>query len=236
MKKILLFMVACVCFSICAHAQLVQSSSLVVTKRAMSPVQKGFQSDLRLGVTFGNIGEYIAPEITYTAGYRFGNTFYLGAGAGLIVNACSKMDKSCFEKETNNYAKRYWYLPSAMVTVPVFAHMRVYFLNRRVSPFLDTTGGVMFTSQGRFVYGEDRDLTFTYPRNMGFATLSLGVGYRVDDQKTIYFLFGGKIYGVSALEADDGDFFNPYTITSSKPLSIGARVGAGIYMTVGFVF
>lgn len=123
-------MVACVRFSICAHAQLVQSSSLVVTKRAMSPVQKGFQSDLRLGVTFGNIGEYIAPEITYTAGYRFGNTFYLGAGAGLIVNACSKMDKSCFEKETNNYAKRYWYLPSAMVTVPVFAHMRVYFLNR----------------------------------------------------------------------------------------------------------
>ena len=94
----------------------------------------------------------------------------------------------------------------------------------------------MFTSQGRFVYGEYRDLTFTYPRNMGFATLSLGVGYRVDDQKTIYFLFGGKIYGVSALEADDGDFFNPYTITSSKPLSIGARVGAGVYMTVGFVF
>lgn len=236
MKKILLFMVACVCFSVCAHAQLVQSSSLVVTKRAMSPVRKGFQSDLRLGVTFGNIGEYIAPEITYTAGYRFGNAFYLGAGAGLSVNARSTKNEGGFVRDTYGVETYHWYIQSAKVAVPVFAHMRVYFLNRRVSPFLDATGGVMFASKGRLIYGENKDMTCTYHRNMGFATLSLGVDYRLNDKRIIYFLFGGKIYGVSVLKANDGGFLNPYTITPSRDISIGARIGAGIYVAVGFTF
>lgn len=49
MKKLLLS-AALVLLCASGYAQLVQTSSLIVTKKALEPVKRGYQSDIRLGV------------------------------------------------------------------------------------------------------------------------------------------------------------------------------------------
>lgn len=128
-------------------------------------------------------------------------------------------------------------IPSAKVTVPVFAQIRVYFLKKRVSPFIDATGGAMITGKGEVAYGEELDMTASYGRTMGYGTLSLGFNYRMTDKSSMYLLIGGRIHGVRVMQADES--FNPFTLTpTNKPssLNIGTRMGGGMYAAIGFTF
>lgn len=235
MKKLLLTAaLALSCAS--GYAQMVQTSALIVTKKALEPVKRGYQSDIRLGVYCLGFHDQTTIEATYAGGYRFGNALFIGAGVGVNYNTWSGQ-----YIETDGYGtgigKNQFSIPSAKVTVPVFAQIRVYFLKKRVSPFIDATGGAMIAGKGEVVYGERLDMAAKYGRTMGYGTLSLGFNYRMTSKSSMYLLVGGRMHGVRVMQADES--FNPFTITpTNKPssLNIGTRMGGGMYAAIGFTF
>lgn len=229
MKKLLFTaLLALICAS--GYAQLVQSSSLIVTKKALDPVARGFQSDVRLGIYCLGYHDQTTIEATYAGGYRFGNTLFLGAGVGVNYNTWSGQ-----YVDTDAYQyRKHFDIPSAKITVPVFAQVRVYFLKKRVSPFVDATGGVMITGKGEVLYGEYGEKTAKFGRSMGYGTLSLGVNYRITNKSSMYLLVGGRLHGVRVMQADES--FNPHDKNLPSSLNIGSRVGGGLYAAIGFTF
>lgn len=229
MKKLLFTaLLALICAS--GSAQIVQSSSLIVTKKALAPVARGFQSDVRLGVYCLGYHDQTTVEATYAAGYRFGNTLFLGAGVGVNYNTWSGQ----YVDTDAGQSRKYFDIPSAKITVPVFAQVRVYFLKKRVSPFVDATGGVMLTGKGEVLYGEYGEKSAKFGRSMGYGTLSLGANYRMTDRSSMYLLVGGRLHGVRAMQADEP--FYPFDAELPSSLNIGNRVGGGLYAAIGFTF
>lgn len=233
MKKLFLTAVlALLCAS--GYAQLIQSSSLIVTKKALEPVKRGYQSDIRLGVYCLGYHNQTTIEATYAGGYRFGNALFLGAGVGVNYNTWWGQ---YIMDDGRRHGNKQFCIPSAEITVPVFAQIRVYFLKKRVSPFIDATGGAMITSKGEVVYGESRNMTAEYGRTMGYGTLSLGVNCRMTNKSSMYLLVGGRMHGVRVMQANVD--FNPFNLTpTNKPssLNIGTRIGGGMYAAIGFTF
>ncbi len=242
MKKLLLS-AALVLLCASGYAQLVQTSSLIVTKKTpkpkktLEPVKRGYQSDVRIGVyccMLSHESTQTTIEATYAGGYRFGNTLFIGAGAGVNTNTWSGQHIDLDGK----YESTRFYISSARITVPVFAQIRAYFLKKRVSPFIDATGGAMITSNGEIAYGEySNRMTAKYGRTTGYGTLSLGVNYRMTDKSAMYLLVGGKIYGVRAMQADE--WFYPYDLTPNdmpSSLNIGTCIDYGMYAAIGFTF
>lgn len=235
MKKLIFTaLLALVCAG--GYAQITSSSSLVITKKALDPVKRGYQSDVRLGTcyTFDSYDSYgkTSIEATYTGGYRFGNTLYLGAGVGLNYNTRSGnfiQDEGCFDNWFN--------ISPAKLTVPLFAQARVYFSKNRISPFVDATAGAMIAGKSEITYGAGRSMAARYGRTLGFGTLSVGVNCRMTDKTSMYLLVGGKLYGVRVLQADEP--FYPFDLTPENlpaSLNIGTRTDGGLYVALGFTF
>lgn len=239
--KRFLFAAALLLSSVSGYAQLVQSSSLIVTKKALDPVARGYQSDVRIGVMSLGYHGQTTIEATYAGGYRFGNTLYIGAGVGVNYNTWSGQ-----YVEPEHYGKHKQFgIPSAKITVPLFAQIRVYFLKSRISPFVDATGGVMLTSGGEVGYGyrgyyegseyrDEYEKTAKYGRSMGYGTLSLGVNYRMTDKSSVYLLVGGRLYGARVMQADEEFYHDVSPLPSS--LNIGTRTSGGFYAAIGFTF
>lgn len=236
MKKLFLTAaLALLCAS--SYAQLIQSSSLIVTKKTIEPVKRGYQSDIRLSLLCFGEPDQTTTEITYAGGYRFGNALFLGAGVGVNYNAWSGQYVDPKSNHGDGGYSSAYDIPSAEITVPVFAQVRVYFLKKRVSPFIDATGGAMITSKGEIVYGKNNDMTAKYGRTTGYGTLSLGVNCRMVKKSSIYLLVGGKMYGSRILRASSP--FEPNDLTAdNKPssLGIGTYYAYGIYGAIGFTF
>lgn len=137
MKKILLTLLfAATTFG--SHAQLVQSSSLIVTKQKLPAVARGYQQsidagyDARLSVA-GN--DFF--NLNYIGGFRFNETFFLGAGTGLNF----KLNNPAFEHE-NDYPMKL-----NAVNIPLYVHFRAYFLKERITPFFALSLGGRFSTK-----------------------------------------------------------------------------------------
>lgn len=137
MKKILLTLLfAATTFG--SHAQLVQSSSLIVTKQKLPAVARGYQQsidasyDAQLSVA-GN--DFF--NLNYIGGFRFNDTFFLGAGTGLNF----KLNNPVFERENGGT------MPLSTVNIPLYAHLRVYFLKERITPFFALSLGGRFSTK-----------------------------------------------------------------------------------------
>lgn len=233
MKKLIFTaLLALVCAG--GYAQITSSSSLVITKKALDPVKRGYQSDVRLATcpTFGPYDK-TSIEATYTGGYRFGNTLYLGAGVGLNYNTRS----GDFIEQAGGSFKSRFNISPAKLTVPLFAQARVYFSKNRISPFVDATAGAMIAGKSEITYGAGRSMAARYGRTLGFGTLSVGVNCRMTDKTSMYLLVGGKLYGVRVLQADEP--FYPFDLTPENlpaSLNIGTRTDGGLYVALGFTF
>ncbi len=135
MKRIFLIFVA-VLAGYTANAQLVQSSSLMVTtvKKKLPPVERGYEQSVDL--SFHKIGNLSGFNLNYIGGMRFNNAIFLGIGTGLNIAPVNSGD---FVRESGNF------LEPSTVYIPLYAHFRYYMMKKRFSPFLALSLGGAFS-------------------------------------------------------------------------------------------
>lgn len=175
-----------------ATAQMISSSSLTITKPKLPPVKSGFQSSVEAGYGGGVESCPSTLFVSYIGGYRFGNALFVGAGTGIdfntdhvgkndIASELSGLLESGHEVSVEDFVNSS--LNVTMVDVPLFAHVKVYFLKERVSPYLSLSVGGVFSSKQTAVLplGEVK-----YSTVGALIMPSLGVNVRMNEKHSVY--------------------------------------------------
>lgn len=129
-------------------------------KFKQSDVVKGYQQELSLGGIWdygGDDGTW-RVSLNYLGGYRFNHHLFVGFGTGLDFGATNSFRPFAIEDDSlDNYVynansstgnNRYNYegqwedLPVQRVAIPVYLHLRAYFMKTKWAPFLSLSGGV----------------------------------------------------------------------------------------------
>ena len=133
---------------------------------------KGYKGFIDLGFSYGtksNVGDYEMNgenrlEFSTSHGYFFSPYFFLGLGVG-------------FHFYTGyNYEGEYYSYDEVLVEIPIFAHARFHFLDKKVSPFADI-------KLGYSVY----DVTGTY------FSPSLGCRFAKGSRSAFWFSLGYSV-------------------------------------------
>lgn len=190
-KTVILFLL--LALPLTSFAQLVSSSSLVVTKQKLPPVQPRFQQTVETGF-YMSLDEIYVP-INYIAGYRFNNTFFFGGGAGLLFdclggNIDHHFNRTVWDDVRHDYVYRcdpsYNELATNLLSVPVFAHFRAYFTKTRVSPYFGLSAGGVFSTQKTVTFGS-AEMKYSTIRAM--IQPQLGLNTRMRAKSDFYFSF-----------------------------------------------
>ena len=69
-----------------AEAQMVSTSTLIVTKEKFPTVERGYESMAEVSPTLSIDTDSFYLDLNYIGGYRFNNTLFLGVGTGVNFN------------------------------------------------------------------------------------------------------------------------------------------------------
>lgn len=176
MKKIF-FTAIFVVLAVSASAQLIQSSALITTKRKLPEIKAGYEQSVDLSYSQLLSYKHSSISATYIGGYRFDHRFFLGAGTGF--NLAVARNKELLGKEATQI--------SNLLNIPLYAHFRAYFLNKRCTPFAAVSLGALLSTPryanlelGKAKYGTC-GLLFN-PQ--------VGVNYRMNEKSSIYLAIG----------------------------------------------
>lgn len=178
MKRILLAAALVLC-TFSASAQIISSSSLVVTRAKLPDVKRGYQQSVDLSYN-AQIDEKFGSsvDINYIGGMRFNNTFFLGLGTGASIDI-TKKDDVIGVPDTP--------MPVNTLNIPLYAHFRVYLLNKRCTPFLALSAGGRFSTKRSF----DLELGEVKYSTIGlYLNPMIGVAYRMTAKSDFYFSVG----------------------------------------------
>ena len=214
MKRLLLVLSLIWGFSMISYGQLVRSSSISVTKKVKEevpkekvpkekkkweyvPVKTGFRQYVEyepfaVEYLLGYYPDY-TTQITYTAGYRFNEHFFLGGGAGLFVNGdgyfFSRFDKSSphcyhytsYDSPDTSYDSPAG-LPLRMMSFPLFVNARAYILKTNIQPYASLNIGGLLSGNVTAIHDDEDDLndkTLEYNCSRFFVNPAIGVSFRL---------------------------------------------------------
>lgn len=198
MKKIVVSLTA-LCLSLAANAQLVSSSSLIVTKKAFPEIQPGWRSNIECNYKVG-INDYSYIGADYSFGYRFNTSFYLGIQAGIDY---------ALNTEESVIAPNADLSPNA-INIPLCIDMRYYFPIGRVLPFVQLNAGARLAPNKIAKY-DLKDVK--YVTSGILINPKLGVAYRITAKTDIYLSAGYCIQSRSKVGNINGstlEFSNPF--------------------------
>lgn len=213
-----------VCFAfvavVYAAGQIVSSSSLVVTKAALPDVKPGYEQSIDLSYTqfFNSEG---GIDVNYIGGWRFNRMFYAGLGTGLYFDATDV---------------GYWRLPDKgllldmpLVSIPLYAHGKVYFTQKRWMPFFGLSVGGIFSTpiagEAGYSYMWDDRFPFSYGTCRFLLNPMVGVDYRINADMDLYFSLGYR--GMT----------RPYVADLTRyDITVGQQFIGAIDLHVGFTF
>lgn len=207
-KTVILFLL--LALPLASFAQMVSSSSLVVTRQKLPPVKAGLQHSVELGSAYGDPSNIAA---SYVIGYRFNNTFFLGGGVGFCYNL--DVDNSWKWNYQNSYKELY----IRNIEIPVFVNMKVYFLKTRCTPFFGLSAGAAFSAKNTATleFGDVK-----YSTIGAIAVPSLGVNYRISAKHSLY--VAGKVRMRTIPTAKSVNATDLTTGTTAE-FSYGASIG-----------
>ena len=193
----------------------------------VAEIKKGYQQEVSIGHSCDF--ESFMLGLNYIGGWRVSHKFFIGLGTGLdfTLNSYNPMallyhysddtDTFCVFYNLDSYdhsgsvridyEEEYYYgTPAQTVTVPLYLHIRAYFLKSRWSPFLSFSGGARFSTPKKLeVYNckkgsgwrssyEYYDITYKrtvkYGAVTGMFELMLGLNYQ-HSKKLAFNLQGG---------------------------------------------
>lgn len=213
----------------------VDGSYMIITLRVNSPtpsshlkvaeIKKGYQQEVSIGHSWTDDPSFMLG-LNYIGGWRVGHKFFIGLGTGLdfTLNSYNPMallyhysysdHRYCDFYNLDRYdhsgrvrigEEEYYGTPAQTVTVPLYLHIRAYFLKSRWSPFLSFSGGARFSTPKKlevynckedYSYGHYEYYNITYYRTVkygavtGMFELMLGLNYQ-HSKKLAFNLQGG---------------------------------------------
>ena len=231
---------------------------------AVADIKKGYQQEVSFAYSLMfDTGSMI--NLNYVGGYRFNHHFYVGLGTGLDFS--TKNDKGLFvcygemEYYYDGYrfsprfdiddlysaeprigkkyiGDDYWDLPMQTVAVPLYVHLRTYFMKTKWTPFLAFSAGVRLSSSKKLdvydvridkgsyswsswdYYVGDYSHTIEYGTVTGMFEVLPGVSYQHKSGTAFNFQFGF---------ATRGSFLNPtYYTELSKEWAVGFTMRLGV--------
>lgn len=208
-KTVILFLL--LALPLASFAQMVSSSSLVVTRQKLPPVKAGLQHSVELDFIVGEPS--YNGTANYVIGYRFNNTFFLGGGVGFCYNIDA--DNSWKWNYQNSYKELY----IRNIEIPVFVNMKVYFLKARCTPFFGLSAGAAFSAKNTATleFGDVK-----YSTIGAIVVPSLGVNYRISAKHSLY--VAGKVRMRTIPTAKSVNATDLTTGTAAK-FSYGASIG-----------
>lgn len=221
-----------VCFAfvavVYAVGQIVSSSSLVVTKAALPDVKPGYEQSIDLSYTqfFNSEG---GIDINYIGGWRFNHMFYAGLGTGLYFDATGYGDKN---PRRINSSSPYWtvgLLDMPVVSIPLYAHGKVYFTQKRWMPFVGLSVGGIFSTpiagEAGYLLDGWKIIPFSYGTCRFLLNPMVGVDYRINADMDLYFSLGYR--GMT----------RPYVADLTQyDITVGQQFIGAIDLHVGFTF
>lgn len=178
-NKITLLLILLFATSFASQAQMVSSSSLIITKerKKLPPVKPGLQQSVEVGTT---VGHDFVVGADYVIGYRFNNTFFLGGGVGFGYNIDDYVvhfDGGYYE---GHKGRR---LSNGSIEFPVFVNTKIYFLKTRCTPYFGLSAGAAFSPKAtaQLDFGDVK-----YNTIGALVVPSLGVNVRINARYSLY--------------------------------------------------
>ena len=152
----------------------------------------GYGSVVEASLYNDYMSNYCIAGVNYIGGYKFNNKFFVGAGLGLeIPFGYWPYVLEPWESYINDGLG-----VKKSLTIPLFAYVRVNFLDRRWSPFFALSAGVRF-SMPRNIHmrtpdgwGYDFNEVYKYNFVSPFVNPQFGVNCRVKNNTSIYLSIG----------------------------------------------
>lgn len=191
-------------------------------------IKRGYQQEVSFAYSLMfDTGSMI--NLNYVGGYRFNHHFYVGLGTGLDFSTYNDNGFVCYgetEYEGDQYihypyiydrdsaesriGKNYIYsayLPMQTVAVPLYVHLRTYFMKTKWTPFLAFSAGVRLSSSKKLdvydvridkryswsswaYYVGDYSRTIEYGAVTGMFEVMPGVSYQHKSGTAFNFQFG----------------------------------------------
>lgn len=176
MKKIIIIIISALCFSLAANAQLVSSSSLIVTKSAFPEIKPGWRNNIEVGYKLG-VEDYSYVGADYSFGYRFNKSIYLGALIGFDYALNTEIPSIVPDGKLS---------PNA-INFPLCVDFKCYFPIQRVLPFIQLNAGARLAPNMTAKFGS-KDVI--YNTTGLIINPKIGIAYRVAKKTDIYISAG----------------------------------------------
>lgn len=245
-------------------AMIIHNTDVIRSKKAKSPkkqfavadIKKGYQQEVSFAYSLMvDIGTSMI-NLNYVGGYRFNPHFYVGLGTGLDFSTYNDKGFVCYgetEYEGDQYinypyiydrdsaesriGKNYIYsadLPMQTVAVPLYVHLRTYFMKTKWTPFLAFSAGVRLSSSKKLdvydvridkryswsswtYYVGDYSRTIEYGAVTGMFEVMPGVSYQHKSGTAFNFQFGFATRGQC--------YLNRYNLDSEWAFGFTMRLG-----------
>ena len=211
-------------------------------------VKKGYQQEVSLAYSWLDEG---GPEINqlnfnYVGGYRFNHYFYAGIGTGLDFAASHTYKPMTFydrsglldwqvyesgDKIRSSYNSfRHRNLPIQKVSIPLYVHLRAYFMKTKWAPFIAFSAGIrisapkklgiydyeidegsIWSSSDDFYVIKNHTRTEMYGTITGMFEVMPGVNYQYSKNLGFNFQFGFAARSGHRWDRDNNFNYNYYT-------------------------
>ena len=172
---------------------------------------RGYGSFIDASWAIDSYSLMMSGGLHYIGGYHFNNCIYLGVGAGINLAQTYEWDG-----QESVLSPNAW-------NVPVYAHLRTNFVNRRCSPYFALSAGYQISTRREFPMPFEQSVY--YKTSSIFVNPQLGINFRINPKNSIY-----VAVGVTLLQQPELVELTPMTAT------FGSQLGYGIDLHIGFTF
>ena len=221
------------------------------TKAKAIEVKKGYQQEVSFAYSFMDVWPSVHHiNFNYIGGFRFNRHLFVGVGTGLDFGAGFNFKPYVVEDSSYIYidptgAEGYGAdaLPIQKLSIPLYAHFKVYFMKTRLAPFLAFSGGVRFSAPKKLEVYEHDEKNYSWSRFgdyirtekygavTGMFEVLPGVSYQFNDKYTFNFQFG---YATRSGHKWYNSWYN--SLYNKDDYSIKRTWCHGFTMRLGFVF
>ena len=197
-------------------AMMLRNTNVIKTKKKLkeAPIKKGYQSEFSLSYSYFDYGKEGGSLIglNYIGGCRFNHYVYLGVGTGVDISTYSNgTPVVCWNQNegflyyyevkdmpNGEYLQEYTALPMPKMAVPLYLHLRIYFMKTKWAPFLALSGGVRISASKKLEvynannYGYTGNLLskYKYGAVTGMVEAMPGVNYQHSKKFGLNFQIG----------------------------------------------
>ena len=180
MKRFIAILVLLLSLSMSAFAQkntvsgsmIINTTDVIKTKKvfAKAKVERGFEQEASFAWSALWDGPIHHININYIGGFRFNHYLFVGVGSGLDFGAGYSFKPHVMEDGryvssscTEVFNLVVYDLPIQKLSIPLYAHFKVYFMKTRLAPFLAFSGGMRFSGAKKLEVTVHGKLDGTFP-------------------------------------------------------------------------